>query len=180
MGNNQSNHFPHIPGKITWYWTRLTTVNHRPFLSDFFWGEGRSVHRLDVDGGNDLQTAFEREGKGREGERAWYWGIQTSKRWPIFYRFNPSPTLSSWAFDEKNWIQCFKKCSGKGSFSVSFSLNDRKAFLNNTGVPFNWSDTASLRCMYRPINNYWSRMSAEWIVHEAGGQMGYWLRGREA
>ena len=47
MGNNQSNHFPHIPGKITWYWTRLTTVNHRPFLSDFFFlGEGRSVHRL--------------------------------------------------------------------------------------------------------------------------------------
>ena len=27
--------------------TRLLTVNHRPFLSDFFfWGEGRSVHRL--------------------------------------------------------------------------------------------------------------------------------------
>ena len=36
MGNNQSNHFPHIPGKITWYGTRLSTVNHRPFLSDFF------------------------------------------------------------------------------------------------------------------------------------------------
>ena len=36
MGNNQSNHFPHIPGKITWYWTRLTTVNHRPFLRLFF------------------------------------------------------------------------------------------------------------------------------------------------
>ena len=46
MGNNQSNHFPHIPGKITWYGTRLSTVNHRPFLSDFFLGEGRSVHRL--------------------------------------------------------------------------------------------------------------------------------------
>ena len=36
MGNNQSNHFPHIPGKITCYGTRLSTVNHRPFLSDFF------------------------------------------------------------------------------------------------------------------------------------------------
>ena len=36
MGNNQSNHFPHIPGKITWYATRLSTVNHRRSSPVFF------------------------------------------------------------------------------------------------------------------------------------------------
>ena len=35
-GNDQSNHFPHIPGKITWYWTRLSTVNHRRSSPIFF------------------------------------------------------------------------------------------------------------------------------------------------
>ena len=46
MGNNQSNHFPHIPGKITWYGIRLSTLNHRRSSPIFFFGERAAVHRL--------------------------------------------------------------------------------------------------------------------------------------
>ena len=46
MGNNQSNHFPHIPGKITWHGTRLSTVNHRRSSPILYFGERAVVHRL--------------------------------------------------------------------------------------------------------------------------------------
>ena len=44
-GDNQLNHFLHILGKITWYWTRLSTVNHRRSSSNSFFGERVAVHR---------------------------------------------------------------------------------------------------------------------------------------
>ena len=39
-GNNQSNHFPHIPEKVTWSLNTIINGKSQTFLSDFFEGRG--------------------------------------------------------------------------------------------------------------------------------------------
>ena len=58
MGKNQSNYFAHIPGKITWYGTRLSTVNHRRSSPIFFFGERAAVHRLAFSGNEGFTKTF--------------------------------------------------------------------------------------------------------------------------
>ena len=36
MGNNQSNHFPHIPEKVTWSLNTIINGKSQTLLSDFF------------------------------------------------------------------------------------------------------------------------------------------------
>jgi len=40
MGNNQSNHFPHIPEKVTWSLNTIINGKSQTLLSDFFEGRG--------------------------------------------------------------------------------------------------------------------------------------------
>ena len=40
-GNNQSNHFPHIPEKVTWSLNTIINGKSQMLLSDYFLGEGR-------------------------------------------------------------------------------------------------------------------------------------------
>ena len=40
MGNNQSNHFPHIPENVTWSLNTIINGKSQTLLSDFFF-EGR-------------------------------------------------------------------------------------------------------------------------------------------
>ena len=40
MGNNQSNHFPHIPEKVTWSLNTIINGKSQTLLSDFFF-QGR-------------------------------------------------------------------------------------------------------------------------------------------
>ena len=47
MGNNQSNHFPHIPEKVTWSLNTIINGKSQTLLSDFFLRGGAAVHRLD-------------------------------------------------------------------------------------------------------------------------------------
>ena len=44
----QSNNFPHIPGKITWYLNTIINGKSQTLLPRFFWGERAAVHRLAV------------------------------------------------------------------------------------------------------------------------------------
>ena len=46
MGNNQSNHFPHIPEKVTWSLNTIINGKSQTLLSDFFLRGGAAVHRL--------------------------------------------------------------------------------------------------------------------------------------
>ena len=39
-GNNQSNHFPHIPEKVTWSLNTIINGKSQTLLSDFFEGRG--------------------------------------------------------------------------------------------------------------------------------------------
>ena len=45
-GNNQSNHFPHIPEKVTWSLNTIINGKSQTLLSDFFLRGGAAVHRL--------------------------------------------------------------------------------------------------------------------------------------
>ena len=40
MGNNQSNHFPHIPENVTWSLNTIINGKSQMLLSDFFEGRG--------------------------------------------------------------------------------------------------------------------------------------------
>ena len=50
MGNNQSNHFPHIPEKVTWSLNTIINGKSQTLLSDFFFRGGAAVHRLPIVG----------------------------------------------------------------------------------------------------------------------------------
>ena len=47
MGNNQSNHSPHIPEKVTWSLNTIINDKSQTLLSDFLRG-GAAVHRLSI------------------------------------------------------------------------------------------------------------------------------------
>ena len=50
MGNNQSNHFPHIPEKVTWSLNTIINGKSQTLLSDFFEERGgctQAMNRID-------------------------------------------------------------------------------------------------------------------------------------
>ena len=49
MGNNQSNHFPHIPEKVTWSLNTIINGKSQTLLSDFFEGRGGCTQAIHIE-----------------------------------------------------------------------------------------------------------------------------------
>ena len=70
MGNNQSNHFPHIPEKVTWSLNTIINGKSQTLLSDFFEDRGgctQATLRVGRDNFNDAKVAAVFKGK-KEGQ----------------------------------------------------------------------------------------------------------------
>ena len=59
MGNNQSNHFPHIPEKVTWSLNTIINGKSQTLLSDFFEVRGGciEINRISTQPGQGIRVS---------------------------------------------------------------------------------------------------------------------------